>query len=164
MTAPVSIDVGGEQPAVDLGDEQLAAGDAARVERGEALERLHVVGGGVADGQRRGGVDAARGDVAAGAEGVLDARPGEGAQEVVVEHGHILRCGGPSHIGRMVRVRRSAALLATADPLRRKSAILQGKYRVAGQRATAAWSASKRSRTGHVARWSLTSPQACIPA
>jgi hypothetical protein len=44
---------GGEQATVDLGDEELAAGDATRVERGEALERRHVGRGGVADGDWR---------------------------------------------------------------------------------------------------------------
>jgi hypothetical protein len=81
---------GGQQPALGLGDEQLAGRDASRVERGEALERREVRRGGVADGQRRvlgdavqrrawGRAAAGFGELANIAAGVGDAGLGEDA-------------------------------------------------------------------------------------
>ena len=157
---------GGQQPAVDLGRRTArrwgcGASPARRGARATAKSSAaawRMVTGASASMRRVG-----TGSAVAG-EGPRRATGRGARRRWSLNMNTFWAATGPAHIGRMVPVRGLRALPAARDPLRRKTAYLQGDSEAASQRATAAWSVSTRARTGHVARWSLTSPQACIPA
>ncbi len=123
---------GGQQPALGLGDEQLAGGDAARVQRGEPLERLEVRRGG--RGGWYGASSATRLRVLRGAgpprasacwrtsRRASVTRVSERVRSrLSLNMDRILDCAGSAHIGQMERLRACKALPDRAHPLTREN-------------------------------------------